>query len=351
MAALARVTLATAVVFAFSLVPRARCMRKLHDSNLDSSSRLGASMTKQENPGKHRKGNGKHNPDNSRLKRQPKTKPPTLRKEYGLSSAYKGETMHYKLHSEIVVPPSDPTYSHLAHWLTKGDGDVTVQKITSIDNPGLMAQYEGARTLALWQLGRQNMDSCYVETWLWHATTEAVVSEILETGWNNAFASMKRNWYGAGSYFAPDARLAHFFSPNHRNEMGVKKLILARAVTGRSCSKHQVCTSLCSEGQWKDALTSPKNRFAPPGFHSVTNFPVMKYGANTEVIIYENTRVYPAYVFEFTAPEWSKLNPYINRNGLSTIADIDNLTPFGACNSNQGKPLPGGQNTGNTCPI
>jgi len=255
-------------------------------------------------------------------------------------------------HTERIVRPNDTTYSQLANWVTRGDSRVTVVRIRKIENPGLFAAYESNRVDAQKRLGRQGGDPCYVEQWLWLGTKPQAMNSILTNGWDSTHARGGKNaFYGLGTYFAPDPKFAHYFvGQRRRNQTAIKTLILARVLTGKMCSKPQICMASCSDAQWETVTSMQKHRQAPAGFESVYNDPMknQKDGLGTEVISYGKQWAFPAYVFEIIAPLWAEADPYKNRKGFLQIFSTVNTSPFKTCPEMNN--LAGGPNTGTACP-
>eukprot|EP00947_MAST-08B_sp_MAST-8B-sp1_P001512 g1512.t1 len=161
------------------------------------------------------------------------------------------------------------------------------------------------------------------EQWLWHGTgaLDNVVSEGFK---GTSYASLQWNAYGAGNYFAADAKLADFFTP----KCGRKKLILARVACGTVQEKEHLdsvarrimkaqevlatnaATVRDLVGQTVEALLKlPEHRKAPDGAHSATD-----QGRGTEIIVYDDKQAYPAYVVTYELPAMLP-NPYQQRPG------------------------------------
>ena len=145
-----------------------------------------------------------------------------------------------------------------------------------------------------------------LELWLWHGS-DAVDHEV-HHGFQISHANMEFNLYGAGHYFSPDPRLAHYFIREARGKPDCTcRLILARVVVGWCTEKAalKVHVADCKRPQslrcgfWKcrelvqKQLRETQHREAPVGCQSCTS----KF--RTEVIVYRDEQAIPAYVVEY----------------------------------------------------
>merc|ERR1719446_375537 len=119
---------------------------------------------------------------------------------------------------------------------------------------------------------------------------------------------MTYNVYGAGLYFAPDPRLAHYFVEENRGKVGqVSKLMLVRVAAGKTGEKKELGWSGTSTTAWLQTLSKAENRQPPDGFDSATST------SHTEVITFQDNTAYPAYVFEYQADMLKDVDPYTDK--------------------------------------
>jgi hypothetical protein len=141
---------------------------------------------------------------------------------------------------------------------------------------------------------------------LWHGCGPGVLGLLLKDGFKTSFSSLDFNVYGAGVYFAVDARLSTFFlttnpktgqpiTPNPAD--GTYTLILAAVLLGRTGVRAPLLAGSESEKSSMElALKHPANRNPPVGCHSATG-QKMK-----EVVLYENSCAFPAFTVRFRLP-------------------------------------------------
>lgn len=282
-------------------------------------------------------------PTGGSVKRAASKSRSTERRDSGTSTAGLNFTL-------TKLAESDQHYASLAKWLTKGDAKVFVKGIKRVTHPELWANYKNYRDSVMKGLGREKLDACYVEQWLWHGTSNNNLNSLLNTGWQTTHSRYSRSFYGPGSYFAADPKLSHFYLDNHRSKTLDKTIILARVVTGKMCAKSQICTNNCTVKEWIAKVMDPKNLAPPKGYNSIYNDPMKDKtsGTGTEAIMFGKYFAYPAYLITFNAPEWSSINPYKVRKGYANVFSLDSLSPVSTCPKIAS--LPGGKNLGNHCP-
>lgn len=184
-------------------------------------------------------------------------------------------------------------YKHIANRLKSDIGTGKIKqgniKVQRYEDKERFISYDSARRGI-----KKNRGGDGNERWLWHGTD--ALESVLEGGFNSqAYASLSFNAYGAGNYFAPDAKLSDYFIRGSRGKAGEKKLILARVACGNIVEKeHLDRVARKTKKSMVDLLRQPENRKAPDGADSVTGA-----GKQTEVIIYRDTQAYAAYVVTY----------------------------------------------------
>ena len=141
---------------------------------------------------------------------------------------------------------------------------------------------------------------------LWHGCGPGVLGLLLKDGFKTSFSSLDFNVYGAGIYFAVDARLSTFFlttnpktgQPTPPDPVdGCYVLILAAVLLGRTGVRPPLLAGSESEkGSMGVALKHPANRNPPVGCHSATGQKLK------EVVLYENSGAFPAFTVRFRLP-------------------------------------------------
>jgi ankyrin repeat protein len=137
---------------------------------------------------------------------------------------------------------------------------------------------------------------------LWHGCSARVLSTVLTEGFKTSFSSLDFNVYGAGIYFAVDAKLSVFFltrnpatlEPIAPDEDGCYTLVLSAVLLGKTGVREPLMggTEKQKKGM-ENALKHPANRNPPVGCHSATGKHLK------EVVIYENTNAFPAFTVRF----------------------------------------------------
>lgn len=201
-----------------------------------------------------------------------------------------------------------------------------LRKISSIANPALWHKYDG--NLRGMQAANRSEYSnpCDAERWLWHGTSAGTLGFVLRGGFKTAHSSMEYNVYGAGLYFAPDPRLAHFFVEENRGKKAVVyKVMLVRVAAGKVKEKDDLGWSGLSTKAWMQKLSKPENRDAPAGSNSVTS------KSHTEVVTFQDNTAYPAYVFEYTADALMNVDPYTNIQFKKRLGILEDVTQDPLC--------------------
>ena len=191
--------------------------------------------------------------------------------------------------------------------------DTEVTRIRRIENRALLVPYKAYREMV------QNTLTECAEMWLWHGTDTTIEALSLED-FSTAHSSLEDNFYGSGSYFACDPRLAAWFQKGSRGHPeGQQSLVLARVVVGwcgeraaikrhlrgRSCRCTRSNLSPGCKALQASELRKPENRKPPAGCHSATS------EHRLEIVVYQDCHCYPAYIVDYTSPSLAFFgNPY-----------------------------------------
>ena len=146
------------------------------------------------------------------------------------------------------------------------------------------------------------------ERFLWHGLKDrSAIPKLLESGYTPQYVSLEFNFYGAGTYFAPDARLSNSFDNGGKGLQ--RKLILNQVTCGRIGVKPSLCSAevnslgrqltFASHTKHQDfeemrrLLRTLEHREAPAGFQSVSGHdpPPGTREADTELVVYDNYQV------------------------------------------------------------
>ena len=132
---------------------------------------------------------------------------------------------------------------------------------------------------------------------LWHGCAAAILPQILASGFKTSFANLSFNVYGAGIYFATDAKLSAFFlTRNVREQLplppdpqtGRYDILLSCVALGKvGVREALVAGNEAAKSKMKQDLKHPANRNPPLGCDSACGV-YMK-----ECVVYENTTAFP----------------------------------------------------------
>jgi hypothetical protein len=137
---------------------------------------------------------------------------------------------------------------------------------------------------------------------LWHGCDASITDEVLREGFKTSFSNLTFNVYGAGIYFATDAKLSAYFVTRNVREgvplppdaRGRYSLLFAAVALGRTGVREALVGGNESEKkQMRADLKHPANRNAPLGCASATGTHLK------EVIVYENSLAYPLALVSF----------------------------------------------------
>jgi hypothetical protein len=131
---------------------------------------------------------------------------------------------------------------------------------------------------------------------LWHGCSDYIVEDVMRGGFKTSFANLTFNVYGAGIYFATDAKLSAYFvttdvaakQARAAPAAGKFRMILAAVILGKVGTR--VALSGGSESErmkMKGDLKHPANRNPPLGCDSAAG-PSLK-----EVVVYDNAMALP----------------------------------------------------------
>jgi hypothetical protein len=170
-----------------------------------------------------------------------------------------------------------------------------------------------------------------------------VLPLLLRQGFKASFSSLAFNVYGAGTYFATDARLSTFFLTTRPatkerippNGEGCYTLVLAAVLLGRCGMREPLLAGSERERvSMESALRHPANRNPPVGCHSASGLHLK------EVLIYNDAAAFPAFCVRFRlgAGVLPLPNPYdedlrLNYSYLRALPDsLSNLLHWHALN-------------------
>jgi hypothetical protein len=149
---------------------------------------------------------------------------------------------------------------------------------------------------------------------LWHGCDPKILPSVLSEGFKVSYANLTFNVYGAGVYFATDARLsAYFVTHDVRGRKaippgpdGCYTLILAAVNLGVTGLREPLCGGSESEKVQMNAdLKHPANRNPPVGCDSAAG-PFMK-----ETVVYDNTMAFPLAAVSFKLRSGAEIpDPY-----------------------------------------
>jgi hypothetical protein len=131
---------------------------------------------------------------------------------------------------------------------------------------------------------------------LWHGCSDCIVEDVMRGGFKTSFANLTFNVYGAGIYFATDAKLSAYFvttdvaakQPRATPAVGKFRMILAAVILGKVGTRLALSGGSESERRkMKGDLKHPANRNPPLGCDSAAG-PSLK-----EVVVYDNAMALP----------------------------------------------------------
>jgi len=197
-------------------------------------------------------------------------------------------------------------------------------------NPGTASQAGDAFITRHKQMNKSCTDSSPVR-FLWHGCDTSIIGSILESGFKTSYSNLTFNVYGAGIYFATDAKLsAYFLTTNVRERKayppdneGYYSILFSVVSLGRVGLREALCGgNEVEKTQMKSDLKHPANRNPPVGCNSAAG----KY--LKEVVIYENSQAFPLAQVKFRLKEGIKIpDPYAkdtetSREYLKSLHDV-----------------------------
>ena len=152
------------------------------------------------------------------------------------------------------------------------------------------------------------------EVWLWHATSSNVAEKsILKEGFDLNRCGLDFEYYGAGTYLAPDCKLSNRYAAKSET----RSMLLVRVACGKiferpplhlspeyqaflqELGSQQVTTEhrkKLQQDKTRELLRMPENRSCPYGYHSQLGVDMSgSRKSKTEVVVNKNFQVYPAY--------------------------------------------------------
>ena len=119
----------------------------------------------------------------------------------------------------------DVDVAQLADLVKKARPTATIESITRVDTKGMQPSYDALL---------DTFDDKTVRRWLFHGTTADAVSSISLGGFNRSYCGRNATVYGRGVYFARDLSYSAHTTYSPPDENGVKTIIAASVLTGRS---------------------------------------------------------------------------------------------------------------------
>ena len=149
---------------------------------------------------------------------------------------------------------------------------------------------------------------------LWHGCSDCIVEDVMSGGFKTSFANLTFNVYGAGIYFATDAKLSAYFvstdvvakQPRAIPASGKFRMILAAVILGKVGTRAALSGGTESERRkMKGDLKHPANRNPPLGCDSAAG------AALKEVVVYDNAMALPFACISFSLKPGAHLpDPY-----------------------------------------
>jgi hypothetical protein len=152
------------------------------------------------------------------------------------------------------------------------------------------------------------------EVWLWHATSsDGAEKSIVKNGFDLNRCGLDFEYYGAGTYLAPDCKLSNRYAAKSETQ----SMLLVRVACGKIFERpplhhspeyqslvQQLASQQLAPGHLKklqqdktrELLRMPTNRSCPDGYHSQLGVDISgSRKSKTEVVVNKNFQVYPAY--------------------------------------------------------
>lgn len=160
----------------------------------------------------------------------------------------------------VELEASSKLFVHISGMLHGVMGGCAVSKVEMNCNRRLHQTFSMERA----RVAREN-GGCANERWLWHGCRSPdAVAGILATGFKSQNVNLDFNFYGAGTYFAPDPRLSDHYARygasagGSQGEAGSCQLLLCRVVCGRVGDKEALTdngrTLIMSDPQDKEIM-------------------------------------------------------------------------------------------------
>jgi hypothetical protein len=179
------------------------------------------------------------------------------------------------------------------------------------------------------------------EVWLWHATSEAGAEKsILKNGFDLNRCGLDFEYYGAGTYLAPDCKLSNRYAAKSET----RGILLVRVACGKiferpplhlspeyqaflqELGSQQVTTEhrkKLQQDKTHELLRMPKNRSCPDGCHSQLGVDMSgSRKSKTEVVVNRNFQVYPAYRITYCVGDTALPDP-LRRAGNDALKTFD----------------------------
>ena len=178
------------------------------------------------------------------------------------------------------------------------------------------------------------------EVWLWHATSSnGAEKSILKNGFDLNRCGLDFEYYGAGTYLAPDCKLSNRYAAKSETQ----SMLLVRVACGKIFERpplhhspeyqslvQQLASQQLALGHLKklqqdktrELLRMPTNRSCPDGYHSQLGVDISEdRKSKTEVVVNKNFQVYPVYCVTYR-PGGALPDP-LSRAGKDTLKTFD----------------------------
>ena len=190
---------------------------------------------------------------------------------------------------------------------------LTVLKVEMNANVDLLRRYDLERK----KISGENGGDAN-EVWLWHATSrECAEKSILKNGFDLNKCGLDFEYYGAGTYLAPDSKLSNRYA----GRSATRTILLVRVACGKIFERKPLHLSLeyqtfvqqlalqqlpdehlkqLRKEKTRELLRMPKNRCCPDGYHSQLGVDVPGgRKSKTEVVVNKNFQAFPAYLITY----------------------------------------------------
>lgn len=167
---------------------------------------------------------------------------------------------------------------------------------------------------------------------LWHGCDPSIIDTILNSGFKVSYSNLSFNVYGAGIYFATDAKLSTYFITNNVREKvqnkpdsidGKYSILFSAVSLGTTGVRNPLIGgNEMKKARMKSDLKHPANRNPPVGCNSATGI-FLK-----ELVVYEDLMAFPLAKIKFKlksnviVPDPYDLDYKLDRKYLKDLKDV-----------------------------